>query len=148
MSLPPPRTAIEIPPNTARVDAIVEREIAVLGDLQRLLQREATALRELDYAAIDDITDQKERIEGALIELRSARQRADGKLAAGQKERYRGIATQVRQLGEQNSRRLQVCVASVRELLNALTGVSTAAYGRQAQANPAGIRPVLTSSMG
>lgn len=134
-------------PATATVEAIVELEIAMLTDLHAVLQREETALSQLDYAAIDDITDHKERIEGSLLELRGARQSAAGTLAAGQRDRYRGAVDQVRRLGERNNRRLSVCVATVREMLNALTGANAPSYGRPA-ATPPSSRPVLTSTLG
>ena len=145
----PSTTQSSLVPATAKVDAIIELEIAVLIDLQRILQCEETALRDLDYSAIDAITDDKERIEGTLGELRSARHAAAGTIADTQRERYRGLANEIRVLGERNNRRLQICATTVRQLLSALTGAGTPGYGRSPNAAaPAPARAILTSSLG
>ncbi|MEE9384459.1 MAG: hypothetical protein V3V08_13730 [Nannocystaceae bacterium] len=148
---PPP-----IPPNPpptdphASIDVVVEQEIQILARLHQTLKREEAALRRLDYSEIDNVTEEKEEAQQALVALQTRRASTPGTICDDLRQRYRQLASDVRTLGGRNNKRLEVCAATVRELLAALTGnAGNATYGRSGpRSTPDGARPVLTSTVG
>lgn len=136
----------EIPNDIGEVLAL---EIGLLEALESALDVEARAIKSLDYATIDEIRGIKEKLDGDMRTVQSARASASGDIDEVQRTRYRETATRVRAACDLNNQLLRVTLRTVEGLVSALTGADAKGYGKSnAYSRSSNVSAILTSSVG
>ena len=130
---------------------IIQQELATLLALEEVLVAESTALRQLDYDAIDTARTLKEELDERLHELQDARKSLHGEFSRQDREQHQTLCKRISRLAEENGTRLKASLDAVQDLIDRLTGrsgKSGSGYGRKVVGGPKAANPVLTSTVG
>lgn len=119
-------------------------ELGVLCALERVLTQEHEALRTLDYARVQALSDEKIELDEQLRGLERNRARLDAETRATLRKRYATVF----ELAQRNDRRAQVSLQVVRGLVATLTGTDRSGYGPGGASRADGPQAVLTDQLG
>ena len=130
-------------------ETIISQEISILEQLHTLLQREQTALKELNYQEIQQMSEEKLVIEEKLHALAEQRNQFKGTLSAVTQTKYDKIVESIKQVWQVNSLRFRVSLDIITSLTDVLTGVQRPSYGpRATTGHLQSASPVLTNEVG
>ena len=131
------------------IEEVLALEIGLLEALESALDVEAQAIKNLDYATIDEIRSIKEQLDSDMRTVQAARSSLSGEIGDELRSKYRETARRVRAACDLNNQLLRVTLRTVEGLVCALTGADAKGYAKKnTYGRTNNVSAVLTSSIG